>query len=137
MRSGTENTPGIAGFGLAAEIGHNNLRERILAMGKARNYLLEGMKAEIPDIRINSPEAVFGDKEVGSEPKAEAETNTKESIIPVASPGILNVSFWDAAARCCSTPWSSGTSTCPPARLALPRKREVMCWRRRASPPRH
>lgn len=39
MRSGTENTPGIAGFGLAAEIGHNNLRERILAMGKARNYL--------------------------------------------------------------------------------------------------
>ena len=93
MRSGTENTPGIAGFGLAAEIGHNNLRERILAMEKARNYLLEGMKAEIPDIRINSPEAVFGDKEVGSELKAEAETNTKESRIPVSSPGVLNVSF--------------------------------------------
>jgi cysteine desulfurase len=123
MRSGTENTPGIAGFGLAAEMVHDNLHERMQAMERARNYLLEGIKAEIPDIRINSPEAVFGVKEVGtktsavqeSEPKAgevqkaemkaepRVEQNaemkagsrekTKERRIPASSPGILNVSF--------------------------------------------
>ena len=51
MRSGTENVPAIAGIGKAAE----------LAMEKntaadVRNYLLEGLKTEIEDIKINSPE---------------------------------------------------------------------------------
>ncbi len=85
LRSGTENTPGIAGFGTAARTMHENLRERMLIMGKVRDYLLSGIKAEIPDIVINSPEAVFG----------EEKTNQKaqKTNLPVSSPGILNVSF--------------------------------------------
>ena len=51
MRSGTENVPAIAGLGVAAEM-----------IGKAdkltemRTYLLNGIKNEIKDIKINSPE---------------------------------------------------------------------------------
>lgn len=83
IRSGTENTPGIAGFGLAADIMHRNMDERVGAMEKARGYLLAGIKAEIPDITINSPESVFGMKD-GSREKND---------VSVSSPGILNVSF--------------------------------------------
>ncbi len=80
LRSGTENTPGIAGFGLAAEIMQGDLEQRILTMEKVRSYLLEGIKEEIPDIRVNSPEGVLGEK--GAVHSG-----------PVSSPGVLNVSF--------------------------------------------
>lgn len=51
MRSGTENVPAIAGLGKAAEIAmEKNAGEAV------RDYLLEGLKTEIKDIRINSPE---------------------------------------------------------------------------------
>ena len=54
MRSGTENVPGIAGLGLAADLsleeeGSDKMRE-------VRNYLLRGIREEIRDIRVNSPE---------------------------------------------------------------------------------
>ncbi|MGI6727565.1 MAG: cysteine desulfurase family protein [Anaerovoracaceae bacterium] len=78
FRSGTENTPGIVGFGLAAEIMNQSAFKRIDSIKKARNYLLEGIKAEIKDIHINSPETVY-----------ESEDFKK----PVSSPSILNVSF--------------------------------------------
>ena len=49
FRSGTENVPGIAGFGAAAE--------RIApAEFTVRNYLKQRLLGEIPDVRINSPE---------------------------------------------------------------------------------
>ncbi len=83
IRSGTENTQGIAGFGLAADIMQRNMDERVEAMEKARAYLLGGIKAEIPDISINSPEPVFGMK-AGAREKNDSS---------VSSPGILNVSF--------------------------------------------
>lgn len=69
MRSGTENTPGIVGFGKAAEMGMADFEGRTEAMKKARTRLLEGLLAEIPDIRINSPQD------------------------ETASPSVLNVSF--------------------------------------------
>lgn len=51
MRSGTENVPAIAGFGTAAEMTvHQPAAEEI------RSYLLEGLKQEIKEISINSPE---------------------------------------------------------------------------------
>ena len=69
MRSGTENAPGIVGFGKAAEMGMADFAGRTEAMKKARTRLLEGLLAEIPDIRINSPQD------------------------ETASPSVLNVSF--------------------------------------------
>ena len=69
LRSGTENTPGIAGFGKAAELAMGDFDERIRKMSAARERLLEQIRSEIKDIRINSPE--------GEE----------------ACPSVLNVSF--------------------------------------------
>ena len=56
LRSGTENTPGIIGFGKAAALAMTNFDARIETMRACRNFLLEACKNEIPDIRINSPE---------------------------------------------------------------------------------
>lgn len=56
LRSGTENTPGIIGFGKAAALAMTNFDARIETMRTCRKFLLEACKAEIPDIRINSPE---------------------------------------------------------------------------------
>ncbi|MFR8854864.1 MAG: cysteine desulfurase family protein, partial [Oscillospiraceae bacterium] len=50
MRSGTENTAGIAGFGKAADISAENFSDRISAMISARDRLLCGFRAEIKDI---------------------------------------------------------------------------------------
>lgn len=69
MRSGTENTPGIIGFGKAAKMGMADFAKRTEAMKQARARLLEGLLAEIPDTRINSP------------------------LDETASPSVLNVSF--------------------------------------------
>lgn len=51
MRSGTENVPAIAGLGVASEMiqSSDNLM-------KMRKYLLDGIKTEISDIKVNSPE---------------------------------------------------------------------------------
>lgn len=56
MRSGTENTPGIIGFGKAAEIADVRFDERIAAMRAAREYLLHAIESEIKDIVVNSPQ---------------------------------------------------------------------------------
>ena len=54
LRSGTENVPGIAGFGKAAEITCGDLAGRTAAIRKVRDYLMKGIKDQIEDIRINS-----------------------------------------------------------------------------------
>jgi cysteine desulfurase len=79
FRSGTENTPALAGFGLAAKIMSTDFEDRIRKMAKARNYLMEGLKAEIADIIINSPERT-----------AEGRFACLETV---CCPSILNVSF--------------------------------------------
>ncbi len=57
MRSGTENTAGIAGFGAAADISRDNFDINKKAMLNARNRLLEGLESEIKDITVNTPKA--------------------------------------------------------------------------------
>ena len=52
MRSGTENVPAIAGFGIAAELAEDPQP----AVAQVRDYLRRGLKEEISDIRFNSPE---------------------------------------------------------------------------------
>jgi len=59
FRSGTENTPGIAGFGVAAKLICENFNNRFAKMRKSRDYLLVGLQEEVPDIVINSPEKVI------------------------------------------------------------------------------
>jgi cysteine desulfurase len=81
IRSGTENTPGIVGFGEASRIMKSNFDEATARMSQVRNYLLAGIKAEISDIRINSPEKVY------------SRDTAEGSDEPLSSPGILNVSF--------------------------------------------
>lgn len=56
MRSGTENTAGIAGFGEAINLTFDNFDERIAKMAAAKTRLLDAIQAEIKDIIINSPD---------------------------------------------------------------------------------
>ncbi len=56
MRSGTENTPGIIGFGKACEIADSRFDKRVEAMREARSYLLSLIRDGIGDIALNSPE---------------------------------------------------------------------------------
>ena len=56
LRSSTENTPGIAGLGLAAELSTKDQMIKISNMGVVNNYLLNGLRSEISDIIVNGPE---------------------------------------------------------------------------------
>lgn len=54
MRSGTENVPGIAGIGLAAEISCRNLQEK----GRQMRHLIEILRAgilDLPGTQVNTP----------------------------------------------------------------------------------
>lgn len=51
MRSGTENVPAIAGFAAAADMIRLGTD-----MSELRDYLLEGILREIPDVKVNSPQ---------------------------------------------------------------------------------
>lgn len=62
LRSGTENVPAIAGFGLAAEIMSRKQEEAWEQVTKLRELLLDGLRTEIEEVVLNSPE------EVGTEP---------------------------------------------------------------------
>ena len=76
VRPGTENVAAAAGFGEAAAIAAASMSSRGAAMGRTRKYLLDGIKAEIRDVRINSVEEASLSGEGG-----------------FCSPSILNVSF--------------------------------------------
>lgn len=52
MRSGTDNVPGIAGLGVAAEEIYRNLDENVEKMYGLKEYIAEGLE-KIGDIRIN------------------------------------------------------------------------------------
>lgn len=56
LRSSTENTNGIAGLGLAAEMACKDQMMKISQIGMVNNYLLNGLKSEISDITVNGPE---------------------------------------------------------------------------------
>jgi len=52
-RAGTENVPGIVGFGKAAELAHENLRERIQEKTRLRDKLIDGILENIPYTLLN------------------------------------------------------------------------------------
>jgi cysteine desulfurase len=52
-RAGTENIPGIVGMAKAAELAHRNMRQRMNREIMLRNYLMEKVMHEIPNVRIN------------------------------------------------------------------------------------
>ncbi len=52
-RAGTENVPGIVGYGAAAQRAALTMEERTVREIKVRDYLLERLTAEIPYSRIN------------------------------------------------------------------------------------
>ena len=74
MRSGTENVPGAAGLGVASGIAKDKMDENFRKVEELRAGLLKGLKSEIEDVVVNSPE------ETGAE-------------AGMSSPYILNVSF--------------------------------------------
>ena len=52
-RAGTENIPGIVGFGKAAELARINLQDHIKHLTELRDYLANRIVSEIPDVFIN------------------------------------------------------------------------------------
>ncbi|QBS38001.1 cysteine desulfurase [Thermaerobacter sp. FW80] len=53
LRSGTENTAAIAGFGVAAELAARECRDRAARLARLQRRLEEGIRARIPDARIH------------------------------------------------------------------------------------
>ena len=53
MRSGTLNVPGIVGLGRAAELSEQLMVEESHRVGRLRDMLWEGLKAELTDIYLN------------------------------------------------------------------------------------
>lgn len=52
-RAGTLNVPGIVGFGKAAALAKETMRERCTRETQLRDYLIDRVLAEIPDTRLN------------------------------------------------------------------------------------
>lgn len=55
IRPGTENVPGIAAFGLAAELCHEKLTENSERMEYLKNRLRQGIVSKIDDVVVNTP----------------------------------------------------------------------------------
>lgn len=53
MRAGTENVPGIVGFGEACRLAKAELPEESARLTKLRDKLIEGLLNEIPDVVLN------------------------------------------------------------------------------------
>ena len=56
LRSGTENVPAIAGFGLATEMAIATLGERSEHVKRLKEHLEKGIRDQITDILVNSPD---------------------------------------------------------------------------------
>ncbi len=52
-RAGTENVPGIVGFGKAVEVRARDMREEAVRVTVLRNRLWEGISARVPEVRLN------------------------------------------------------------------------------------
>ncbi len=53
MRPGTENVPGIAGFGVACRIVREEMNEYVPKMKNLRDRLIEGIEERIPAVHLN------------------------------------------------------------------------------------
>jgi len=76
VRSGTENVPGVSGFGVCARVATSDIVGHAKQANACRRRLLDGILAEITDVRINSP--------------VDASITGKAGL---SSPYILNISF--------------------------------------------
>ncbi|MFA6308400.1 MAG: cysteine desulfurase family protein [Clostridia bacterium] len=56
IRPGSENVPGIAGFGMASEIINSGIDENYNSMSKMKKMFVENLKKNFDDIKINSNE---------------------------------------------------------------------------------
>ena len=56
VRPGTENIPAIAGFGKAAELTNLNIDDKIIKLKGLKEHLLNRIKSEIENVKINSPQ---------------------------------------------------------------------------------
>ncbi|MBQ9931878.1 MAG: cysteine desulfurase NifS [Firmicutes bacterium] len=52
-RAGTENVPGIVGFGMAAELAMKNLDDHCKMTASLRDYFIEQVQANIEDVEVN------------------------------------------------------------------------------------
>ena len=57
MRSGTENVPGIAGIGRAAEMIYQDHAAKIAHIREVKDHLIERVMEEIPEVKNNSGQA--------------------------------------------------------------------------------
>ena len=55
MRSGTENVPSIAGFGLSAQMIAENMSEHGKKAAQLKEFLRQGIVGSIPDVLVNTP----------------------------------------------------------------------------------
>lgn len=55
VRPGTENVPGIAGFGLAAQKSYERIGEKVLEMERLKNRLRDGIIGKLDDVTVNTP----------------------------------------------------------------------------------
>lgn len=55
IRSGTENTPGIIGFGLACELAGQRMEEENKELTRLRDKLLDGILSSIDSVKLNGP----------------------------------------------------------------------------------
>ncbi len=53
LRSGSENVPGIVGFGTAAELAANEMVEEGARLGRLRDRLIKGMRDNVQDVFLN------------------------------------------------------------------------------------
>jgi cysteine desulfurase len=56
LRPGTENVAAIVGFGAAAELAARELEERARRFERLSRLLLDGVRAAVPGVLVNSPE---------------------------------------------------------------------------------
>jgi cysteine desulfurase len=59
MRSGTENTVGIAGFGAAAEYESKTLSSSLENFRSLREYAEKLIAEKLPDVRVNKPDGRY------------------------------------------------------------------------------
>ena len=52
-RAGTENVPGIVGLGKAVEIRRRDMKEEATRLSALRDRLWDGVRARVPDVRLN------------------------------------------------------------------------------------
>lgn len=55
IRSGTENAPGIIGFGKACELSGQRMQEETAQLTRLRDKLIEGVLSQIDHVKLNGP----------------------------------------------------------------------------------